>query len=146
MKTYLLLLLVLSVWLAASCSVPSTDPITLQANSSMHLIIGTDTFPVDLADNETAAALLDLLPLNVAMTELNGNEKYFDLSGDLPTNAAEPGAIEAGDLMLWGNNTLVLFYTSFPTSYAYTRIGKVSDPAGLARALGTGDVQVQFIR
>ena len=146
MKTYLLLLLALSVGVAVSCSVPSTEPITLQANSSMHIIVGTDTFLVDLADNETVAAFQSLLPLSVEMTELNGNEKYFDLSGDLPTNAAKPGTIEAGDLMLWGNNTLVLFYKSFPTSYSYTRIGKVSDPAGLAKSLGRGKVSVQLSR
>ncbi len=146
MKTYLLLLLLLSVGLAVSCSVATPDPIPLKANSPIHIIVGTDTFPVDLADNETATAFQSLLPLRVEMTELNGNEKYFDLSGDLPTNATKPGTIEAGDLMLWGNNTLVLFYKSFPTSYPYTRIGKLSDPAGLAQALGTSDVHVQFIK
>ena len=139
------LLLLIGV-LAVACSQSPTNPPPMQATNPIKIIVGSDTFPVDLADNETAAAFLALLPLTVDMTELNGNEKYVDLPGNLPTSSVNPGTIEAGDLMLWGKNTVVLFYKTFPTIYPYTRIGKLSDPAGLARALGRGDVQVQFLK
>lgn len=46
--------------------------------------------------------------------------------------------------MLYGNNTLVLFYESFDTSYSYTKLGYVDDPAGLDAALGNGNVVVKF--
>jgi hypothetical protein len=78
------------------------------------------------------------------MTELNGNEKYFDFSSPLPTNASVGGAIKAGDLTLYGNNVLVLFYKSFTTTYSYTRLGYVDNPTGLAEALGAGNVVVKF--
>jgi hypothetical protein len=78
------------------------------------------------------------------MTELNGNEKYFTLSNSLPTNASKPSSIQTGDLMLYGSNTLVLFYKTFSTSYSYTKLGRVDDPAGLAAALGSGNVTVTF--
>jgi hypothetical protein len=78
------------------------------------------------------------------MSELNGNEKHAPLKGDLPRKDANPGMIHAGDLMLYGSNTLVLFYKTFPTSYSYTRIGKVDDVTGLAAALGSRDVTVTF--
>ena len=78
------------------------------------------------------------------MVELNGNEKYVDLSRNLPTNAANPGTIQNGDLMLYGSATLVLFYKTFSTSYSYTKLGRIDDVTGLAAALGAGNVTVSF--
>jgi hypothetical protein len=78
------------------------------------------------------------------MIELNGNEKYFDLPQSLPTNASNPGTVQNGKLMLYGANTLVLFYKTFATSYSYTRLGRVDDVAGLVAALGSGNVSVTF--
>ena len=78
------------------------------------------------------------------MNELSGNEKFFDLPGNLPADASNPRTINSGDLMLWGPNTLVLFYKSFSTSYSYTRLGKIEDPSGLLNALGSGNVMVIF--
>ena len=98
----------------------------------MEMIIGTDTFQLELADSEAAAHFRSMLPLTVKMMELNGNEKYVELPGDLPTNAARVGTIEAGDLMLWGKNTLVLFYETFRSEYAYTRIGSSPTPISWA--------------
>ena len=46
--------------------------------------------------------------------------------------------------MLFGDNCLVVFYKDFSTSYSYTKIGTVEDIAGLADALGAGDVQCAF--
>jgi hypothetical protein len=49
-----------------------------------------------------------------------------------------------GDLMLYGSNTLVVFYLTFDSSYSYRRLGRVDDPAGLAEALGPRGVRVAF--
>lgn len=106
--------------------------------------VGDKAFTATLVDNATAAALRARLPLAVTMTELNGNEKFVRLPGTLPTQETTPSTIQTGDVMLYGSNTLVLFYKSFPTSYSYTRIGRVDDPTGLDAALGGGDVGVVF--
>ncbi len=110
----------------------------------IQIIIGTSSFSATLEDNATAKAFIERLPLTITMTELNNNEKYFDLTEGLPANASNPGTIRNGDLMLYGSNTLVLFYKSISTSYNYTRIGKIDDPEGLAETLGTGNVEVTF--
>ena len=116
---------------------------TTQKAGDMKLIIGDKTFTVRLENNETAQALKAQLPLDLEMTELNGNEKYYYYS-TLPTSATRPGTIRAGDIMLYQSNTLVIFYDTFESDYSYTRIGSVTDPDGLAEALGTGDVRVEW--
>ena len=46
--------------------------------------------------------------------------------------------------MMYGSNTLVLFYKAFRTTYSYTHIGRLDDPTGLEGALGPGDIEVTF--
>ena len=97
-----------------------------------------------ISDNATATAFKGMLPMTIKMRELNGNEKHFDLSVNLPTNASNPGKIQSGDLMIYGSNTLVLFYKTFSTSYSYTRLGRINDTTGLAAAVGSGSVTVTY--
>lgn len=108
------------------------------------ITIGTSSFSATLQNNATVGDFIERLPLTLTMNELNNNEKYADLEESLPTNASNPGTIQNGDLMLYGSNTLVLFYKSFSTSYNYTKIGEITDPEGLAEALGSADVAVRF--
>ena len=116
---------------------------TTQKAEDMKLIVGGKTFTVRLENNETVQALKAQLPLDLEMTERNGNEKYYYYS-TLPTSATRPGTIRAGDIMLFQSNTLVIFYDTFESDYSYTRIGSVTDPEGLAEALGSGDVRVEW--
>lgn len=82
---------------------------------------------INLEENSTTSALVKLLPLELSMKDLNGNEKYVYLDEPLPTNSYSPKRIEAGDVMLFGNDCLVIFYESFDTEYSYTRIGRIDD-------------------
>jgi hypothetical protein len=112
--------------------------------TKMKITIGSSVFTAVLYDNPSATAFKARLPLTINMTELNGNEKYHDFPSPLPTNASVGGDIKAGDLTLYGNNVLVLFYKNFNSSYSYTKLGYVDNPTGLAHALGTGNVVVKF--
>ncbi len=113
-------------------------------STKMKITIGTHTFIATFSNNATATAFKAKLPLTINMTELNGNEKYFDLPDALPANSSNPGTIENGDLLLYGSNTLVLFYKTFSTSYSYTRLGRIDNTSGLAAALGSGNITVKF--
>lgn len=110
----------------------------------MWMTVGERRFAITPADTEAAREFAAMLPLSINMADLNGNEKHADLPKSLPTNASRPGTIHNGDLMLYGSRTLVVFYLTFNSSYSYTRLGRVDDPAGLAQALGGGSVRIEF--
>lgn len=112
--------------------------------SKIKIKIGTSTFSATLLDNTAAAAFKAMLPMTINMADLNSNEKHYDLSNTLPTNTSNPYTIQTGDLMLYGNRTLVLFYKTFSTSYSYTRLGRIDDTTGLTTALGNGNVSITF--
>ena len=107
---------------------------------SVKAIINGKEYVINLEDNETANSFANLLPQELNMSELNGNEKYIYLDTTLPTNSSNPKRINAGDVMLYGNNCLVIFYKSFDTSYSYTRIGHIDDLPNL----GNGNITVKF--
>ena len=118
--------------------IPNTDTMKLK------ITVGSDIFTATLEKNATTKAFTSMLPLTINMEELNGNEKYYYLPKTLPTNSSNNGAIQTGDLMLYGNNCLVIFYKSFTTSYSYTRLGRINNISALAAALGNGNVTVKI--
>jgi hypothetical protein len=110
----------------------------------MWMTVGEHRFAITLADTAAAQAFAAQLPLTLDMAELNGNEKHADLSQALPTDASRPGTIHNGDLMLYGSNTVVIFYETFRSSYSYTRLGRVDEPHDLSRVLGRRSSRVTF--
>lgn len=115
-----------------------------QSGNSMTLTINGKEYTAVLEENATADAFKKMLPLELNMNELNGNEKYNYLSESLPSNSQRAGRIEAGDIMLYGNSCIVLFYKSFNTSYSYTKICHIENISGLSQAVGTGSVIISF--
>jgi hypothetical protein len=108
--------------------------------STMKILIDNKEYNITFEDNETTKSLINLLPLEFDMNELNGNEKYIYLDNTLPTNSYNPKYINAGDIMLYGNNCLVIFYKSFDTSYSYTKIGHIDN----LDELGNGNIKIKI--
>lgn len=123
-------------------SEPTGEPAATRG--AITVTIGAASFIGTLADTDAARAFSDRLPLTLDMTDVNDNEKAFDLADALPSDPGNPGIIHSGDLMLYGDHTIVVFYESFETSYTYTRIGHLTPGDGLPEALGAGDVTVTF--
>ena len=105
-------------------------------------VIDNETYNAKLEENETAQAFMNMLPQEYNMSELNGNEKYIYLDNTFPTNSYNPKHIEKGDIMLYGNNCLVVFYKSFDTSYSYTKIGHIEN----LQDLENKNVTIKFMR
>lgn len=117
-----------------------------KGSETIQLKMNGNDYQIELERNSPADELHEILPEEFAMKDLHQNEKYFDLPQTLPVQAEKVGKIEIGDVLLYGDQTLVIFYQSFETSYSYTRIGRIRQPELLAEQLGSGDVIVERIQ
>ncbi|MDO5518548.1 MAG: cyclophilin-like fold protein [Clostridium sp.] len=108
--------------------------------------IENTTFAAHLYNNETAQDFIKKFPLTIDMRELNGQEKYYNFSETLSNEKGEkPKVINAGDIMIWSDNCLVLFYKTYNNSYSgYIPIGHIDDVTGLESAMGNGNVDITF--
>lgn len=125
MKKYIVIILILFIF----CGCVSQNNINTKNDNGdyMKIKINDIEYNVELEDNNTSKELFELLPLDFTMEELNGNEKYVYLDSKLSTDAYYPNYIKAGDIMLYGDNCLVIFYKSFETKYSYTKIGHIDN-------------------
>ena len=125
-------------------SLPEKEGVSIMKENRVEIHIGNQRFSVILEDNPSARALAERMPLDITMTELNGNEKYYRFSERLPSNDQQIGQIHAGDLMLYDSSYVVLFYKDFATSYRYTRLGHIEHTDGLREAVDSGDIRVKI--
>lgn len=136
-----LLSLLLSIFMIPNAAAENT---VKYRGNTMNITIGQSTFSAELAGTKAAQELTTLLPLTLEMQDHLSNEKFAELPKALSRNDQAVGRIEAGDIMLWGGNTLVVFYESFQSSYRYTKLGKIKNTAQLKNAVGAGKVTMTF--
>ena len=112
--------------------------------NTIRLFIGEEELPVKWEDNESVDALRELAkehPLRVQMSMYGGFEQVGALGTELPRNDVQT-TTSAGDIVLYSGNQIVMFYGS--NSWAYTRLGKVTDMSAdeMSELLGNGDVMI----
>lgn len=150
-KILLSILIIISLSILNGCTnndlkKEQTNNIEEQRNDNMNVIenikviINDKKYSAQIENNETAQAFVNHLPEEFNMSELNGNEKYIYMNYSLPTNPINVKYINAGDIMLYNNNCLVIFYKSFDTTYSYTKIGHIANLADL----GEYNITVRF--
>ncbi len=109
-----------------------------EEENGMQLTIGGTAVPVTWEDNEAVAALRELLPLTVSLSMYGGFEQVGPLGKSLPRNDSQI-VTEAGDIVLYSGNQIVVFYGS--NAWSYTRLGHVElSPEEMAGLLAHGDV------
>ena len=97
-----------------------------------------------LYDNSTVRELIKNFPISITMSDLNGNEKYYNFSKSFSTSSENVANINKGDIMLFGDDCLVIFYKSFSTRYKYTKLGYIKNTEDLESYFGKGDINITF--
>ena len=120
---YILFLFIISISIVGC----SNNKTVEKVSDTVKVFINDKEYKLNLYDNETVNSLVKLFPIEVTMKTLSENEVYVYLDDDLPTNSSNPKKINAGDVMLYGDNCLVIFYKTFNTSYSYTKIGHIDN-------------------
>ena len=110
----------------------------------LQMKIGDTGVTVNWEDNESVEALKELCqdgPLTIQMSMYGGFEQVGSIGQDLPRNDSQT-TTQAGDIVLYSGNQIVVFYGS--NSWAYTRLGHITDQSeqDLAELLGNGDVTI----
>ncbi len=77
------------------------------------------------------------------MSMYGGFEQVGPLGTDLTRNDVQT-TTQAGDIVLYAGNQIVVFYGS--NDWAYTRLGHITDKTAdeMAELLGHGDVTIRF--
>ena len=115
-----------------------------EEEAEMKLLIGETEVAVQWEDNESVSVLRELVadkPLTISMSMYGGFEQVGPIGTSLPRNDVQT-VTEAGDIVLYAGNQIVIFYGS--NSWAYTRLGKVTDLSlqELTDLLGHGNVSL----
>ncbi len=111
---------------------------------NMNVQVGDVVFSATLEENEAVSALVEMMresPVVIQMSDYSGFEKVGSLGTSLPTSNSQT-TTQAGDIVLYNGNQIVIFYGS--NSWNYTRLGYIDDLTGWEEALGRGDVTVIF--
>ncbi len=124
------------------------DKIVVEDNriKEIKIRVNDKEYVVAVADNKAAQEFAESTPFELPMKDLNENEKYYEGKDTLIPSSHRVNRIKTGDLMLYNDNCIVLFYKDFDTDYSYTRLGWVYDAEDLAETLGDGDVTVIFTK
>ena len=140
-------LLFLAVVLLTGCSKDS-EVMAQTMTQKLYITIDGKTLPVQLVDNaatQTLVAALQEGDITYEAHDYGGFEKVGALGRSLPTNDTQT-TTQAGDVILYSGNQIVLFYGS--NSWSYTRLGRMeySSQAELESFLkaGQGNVMVKL--
>ena len=90
--------------------------------------------------NKTAKMFLEQLPITIEMQDYNENEKYGYIYTKLKTDSKTIGKVHAGDILLYGDNTLVVAFKTFKSNDTYTLIGHIEN----IDELSEGSINVKF--
>ncbi len=113
-----------------------------EKDANMIMTIGDTKVDVSWEDNDSVRELKELAEKNllIQMSMYGGFEQVGSIGQSVTRNDKQT-TTEAGDIVLYSGNQLVVFYGS--NSWSYTRLGKINlSDEELENLLGNGDVTI----
>ncbi len=128
---------------AAEDEISDTKEDDIKTNR-MNIKIGDRILTATLVHNSSTKALIEALseaPITLEMRDYGNMEKVGALGRNFPRND-EQITTEAGDIILYQGNALVIYYA--PNSWNFTRLGKIDNISRdeLKQVLGDGNVTI----
>ena len=115
-----------------------------QTEMKMNVQVGDYSFTATLENNTAVDELVEMMkegPITISMGDYSGFEKVGSLGRSLTASNSQT-TTDAGDIVLYNGNNIVMFYGS--NSWSYTRIGKIDDLTDWKKALGSGSITAVF--
>ena len=119
------LILLLAAMLLTCCSEDINEVKAQSMTQKMYITIDGKTLPVTMVDNAATQTLMAALQegdITYEAHDYGGFEKVGALGRSLPSSDTQI-ATQAGDVILYNDNQIVLFYGS--NSWSYTRLGHI---------------------
>lgn len=118
------------------------DIVTDEMKGGIQLSVDGTQVPVTWEENASVDELKTLLPLTVKMSMYGGFEQVGPVGRSIVSND-EQITTEAGDIVLYAGDRIVIFYGS--NSWAYTKLGHIDQAQEeMEKLLGQEDVEIQL--
>lgn len=132
-----IIIIILSFLLLSGVNAQNEDNI-------IKLKVNDHILDVELENNSATRELVNRLKtgnVTVNASDYGNFEKVGDLGFSLPANDENINT-EPGDIVLYQENQISVFYDSH--SWSYTKLGKIQNTDNLKEILGSGDATLEF--
>lgn len=110
----------------------------------MRITVGDQVIYATLADNETAHAIAQRLPMTVTLLDLYGREMCYRFADEMPANEVQTRNFELGEIIYWPpRHSFVIMYRQDGEQFSMQHVGQLDNVQDVS-LFGQGDVTVTF--
>ena len=114
----------------------------LPENNTLTIKIGGADVPVTWEENASVNALKAITPLTIQMSMYGGFEQVGPIGQNITRNDVQT-TTQAGDIVLYSGNQIVIFYGS--NTWSYTKLGHINlSQLEMTELLGNGNVTIEI--
>lgn len=122
---------------------PETPEPDEQGEYQMRIIVGDTVLIAQMYDNSTAAAIQNMLPMELNMLDLYGREMCYRFADSLPTDNAQTTGYEVGEIVYYPPmHSFVIMYKQNGERFQMQKLGKIIGDVSIFD--GIGNISVRF--